>query len=260
MITKMKKLLFLAYHKDYQNFLDSLRQLGVVHIVEKQQGVLDDTQLQNDVRLLKRLAAVLKLLENQKIGKTTVVSNGDGVAERGLSVLEQIDALQNDKGKLSQLLQGYNKDKVALQIWGDFDPAGIERLKEAGHVISFYMCSESAYRTEWETAYNAIKINTISSKVYFVTVTDSSQDVDIEAEPIKLPSYSLTKLNELYNQTAQAISDNQEKLEQFAANDIPSIKAAMGKLQGEIEFSTVVLSTEQAAGEKLMILGGGIHS
>ncbi len=258
MITKMKKLLFLAYHKDYQNFLDSLRQLGVVHIVEKQQGVLDDTQLQNDVRLLKRLAAVLKLLENQKIGKTTVVSNGDGVAERGLSVLEQIDALQNDKGKLSQLLQGYNKDKVALQIWGDFDPAGIERLKEAGHVISFYMCSESAYRTEWETAYNAIKINTISSKVYFVTVTDSSQDVDIEAEPIKLPSYSLTKLNELYNQTAQAISDNQEKLEQFAANDIPSIKAAMGKLQGEIEFSKVVLSTEQAAGEKLMILEGWI--
>ena len=38
MITKMKKLTFLVYHKEYEQFLNSLRELGVVHIVEKQQG------------------------------------------------------------------------------------------------------------------------------------------------------------------------------------------------------------------------------
>ena len=38
MITKMKKLTFLVYHKEYEEFLNSLRELGVVHIVEKQQG------------------------------------------------------------------------------------------------------------------------------------------------------------------------------------------------------------------------------
>ena len=38
MITKMKKLTFLVYHKEYEAFLNSLRELGVVHIVEKQQG------------------------------------------------------------------------------------------------------------------------------------------------------------------------------------------------------------------------------
>ena len=36
MITKMKKLTFLVYHKEYEEFLNSLRELGVVHIVEKQ--------------------------------------------------------------------------------------------------------------------------------------------------------------------------------------------------------------------------------
>ena len=34
MITKMKKLTFLVYHKEYEAFLNSLRELGVVHIVE----------------------------------------------------------------------------------------------------------------------------------------------------------------------------------------------------------------------------------
>ena len=33
MITKMKKLTFLVYHKEYEEFLNSLRELGVVHIV-----------------------------------------------------------------------------------------------------------------------------------------------------------------------------------------------------------------------------------
>ena len=41
MITKMKKLTVLVYHKEYEEFLNRLRELGVVHIVEKQQGAAD---------------------------------------------------------------------------------------------------------------------------------------------------------------------------------------------------------------------------
>ena len=44
MITKMKKLTFLVYHKEYEAFLNSLRELGVVHIVEKQQGAAEKSQ------------------------------------------------------------------------------------------------------------------------------------------------------------------------------------------------------------------------
>lgn len=38
MITKMKKLTFLIYHKDYECFLQSVRDLGVVHVAEKSAG------------------------------------------------------------------------------------------------------------------------------------------------------------------------------------------------------------------------------
>lgn len=66
MITKMKKLTFLVYHKEYEDFLNSLRELGVVHIVEKQQGAAENAELQDNIRLSARLAAALKLLQNQK--------------------------------------------------------------------------------------------------------------------------------------------------------------------------------------------------
>ena len=36
MITKMKKLTFLVYHKEYEAFLAQIRELGVVHVVECQ--------------------------------------------------------------------------------------------------------------------------------------------------------------------------------------------------------------------------------
>ena len=45
MITKMKKITFLAYHKEYESFLNSLRELGVVHTVEKQRCVQETGQL-----------------------------------------------------------------------------------------------------------------------------------------------------------------------------------------------------------------------
>ena len=92
MITKMKKLTFLVYHKEYEEFLNSLRELGVVHIVEKQQGAADNTELQENIRLFNRLAATLKLLQNQKHEKNAVIATEGGTATRGMQVLDEVDA------------------------------------------------------------------------------------------------------------------------------------------------------------------------
>ena len=46
MITKMKKLTFLVYHKEYEAFLAQIREAGVVHVIERQCGEMDDTLLQ----------------------------------------------------------------------------------------------------------------------------------------------------------------------------------------------------------------------
>ena len=91
MITKMKKLTFLVYHKEYEEFLNSLRELGVVHIVEKQQGAADNTELQENIRLSNRLAATLKLLQNQKHEKNAVIATEGGTAARGIQVLDEVD-------------------------------------------------------------------------------------------------------------------------------------------------------------------------
>lgn len=252
----MKKLTFLVYHKEYEEFLNSLRELGVVHIVEKQQGAADNTELQENIRLFNRLAATLKLLQNQKHEKNAVIATEGGTAARGMQVLDEVDALQTEHGKLSQQLQSYAKEKEVLEVWGNFEPTGIQKLKDAGYIIGFYSCSEGNYKEEWETEYNAMIVNRISSKVFFVTVTKAGQEVDLDVEQAKLPAYSLSRLEALYDTTEQAIEGNEKKLVALSETDIPSLKAALKELQSQIEFSKVVLSSEQTAGDKLMLIEG----
>lgn len=254
MITKMKKLTFLVYHKEYEDFLNSLRELGVVHVVEKQQGVADNAELQESIRLSSRLAATLKLLQNLKTENPRAKTGGS--AEHGMQVLEEVDALQNEKNKLAQQLQTYAKDRDVLQVWGDFAPEGIRKLNDAGYIVGFYVCSEGNYKEEWETEYNAMVVNRVSSKVYFVTVTKVGMEVDLDVEQAKLPPYSLAQVEKKYADTEQEIVANEQKLAVIAEKDIPSLQEALTEVQNNIEFSRVVLSTEQAAGDKLMLLEG----
>ncbi|WP_420186733.1 V-type ATP synthase subunit I [Bacteroides pyogenes] len=258
MIAKMKKLTFLIYHKEYEVFLNSLRELGVVHIVEKQQGIAENAELQDNIRLSNRLLATLKMLQRQPHEKDAVVVTKGGTAARGLQVLDEVDTLQAEHGRLQMELQGYAKERAALQVWGDFEPENIRRLEKAGYVVGFYSCSERAYKEGWQNEYNAMVVNRISSKVYFITVTQKGQEIDLDVEQSKLPAYSLTHLEMLYYTTEQAINEIEKKLVLLSETETSSLEAAIKEIQSRIEFSKVVLSTEQTVGDKLKLIEGWI--
>ena len=255
MITKMKKLTFLVYHKEYETFLNGVRDLGVVHVAEKQQGVADNTELQDSIRLSGRLQMTEKLLQALKPAKSAVTETAAS-ATRGLEVLNEVDELQTEKNKLQQLLQTYQKEKAALEPWGNFEPASLSRLHDAGLTVGFYSCSESNYDDLWEETYNAMVINRLSSRVYFVTVTKNAEGVDLDAEQAKLPSCSLERVQVLCDETEQALADNEKKLKGLAEKELPSLRAALKEVNTDMEFSKVMLNTEATAGEKLMLLQG----
>ena len=236
MITKMKKLTFLVYHKEYEAFLNGVRDLGVVHVAEKQQGVADNTELQDSIRLSGRLQAAEKLLQALKPVKSAVAETPASAA-RGLEVLNEVDELQAEKNKLQQQLQVYQKEKVALEPWGNFEPASLSRLHDAGLTVGFYSCSEGNYDEIWEDTYNAMVISRLSSCVYFVTVTKNAAEIDLDAEQAKLPPYSLERVQILCDETEHALSDNEEKLKALAEKEIPSLRAALKEVNTDMEFS-----------------------
>ena len=256
MITKMKKLTFLVYHKEYDAFLYNFRDLGVVHIAEKQQGMADNSALQEKIRLSARLSATIKLLQNIKT-EEKVTDNSETVsASRGMQILDEVDELLNHKSSLQQQILAYEKELAVLEPWGDFSPESIAKLRDSGYDIGFYISTEANFNEDWIEAYNAMVINRVASKVYFITFTKTNQEIDLDVERIKLPDRSYGQTQELIQCNKEELLRQEETLHNIARKDIPSLLAARKELNGEIEFDQVVLNTEPAAGEKLMLLQG----
>ena len=256
MITKMKKLVFLVHSKEYDMFLEHLRSLGVVHVSQKQQGVIQDADLQNLVAELNRYKTVLReltphLSETEKFDpnrKTGVTTAAKAVEKYDLQVAEKLVQ--------EQTLQALNRDRAQLLPWGDFDPHSLERLKEAGYVIRFYTCPLRAFNPEWTDKYGVIEILRDKQKVNFITLTHADVEPDIDAEQVHLPSMSLSKVEEEIAKTQAAIDAMPVKMMHLATVGVPLLEKAVAELENKVDFGRVRLTGESLAADTLVLLEG----
>ena len=251
MITRMKKLTFLVFYKEYQEFLDRMGELGVLHVVQKQQGALDNAEVQEQMRLLSRYAAAIEALSK-------VASNPSENAESSepAELLAKYDQLLADKAAAEARIQLLAKDEQMLAPWGNFEPASVERLIKAGYDINFFACATRLYKEEWESEYHAITIRADKSKVYFITVTAPGTEISIEAELCRLPQISLESLTREIEELKTKCADLDKQITAFADTHLAHFKAAHEALQSDINFSKVALSADSVADNKLMLLQG----
>lgn len=253
MIAKMKKLTFLVYHKEYDAFLKSIRDLGVVHVATKAQGSAENAALQESIRLSARYTAAIKMLQGLNV-QPAAAHTGD--AGKGTEALAEIEDVQQQIQQVAHKLQAVEKELVQLEPWGDFDPKSVVRLRDAGYQIDFYICSDKQFKEEWVDLYNATEINHVGSKLYFVTVMPKGENIDLEVETAKLPDCSLSDLHVRKENLAKQSEALQVRLKDLAASVVPDLQAAQAQVHSQIEFSKVVLNTDSLADNKLMLLQG----
>jgi V/A-type H+-transporting ATPase subunit I len=266
MITKMKKLSFLIHSKEYDRFLEQLRSLGVVHVIQKQQGAVQDAALQDDINLLSRCKNALKVLEGLKGDGSVCAPEPELGAQTEPSplcpgpekVLERYDILEAEKLVQEQTLQALNRDRAQLLPWGDFDPHNVQRLEQAGYKLRFFTCPLRAYKPEWEQEYNAIEIMRDKQKVNFVTLTHTGTHVDIDAERVHLPAMSLASVDADIAKTQAAIDAVPVKMAKLASVGVPVLQDAVKDLDNKIDFGRVKLTGEKLADDHLLLLEGWI--
>ena len=258
MITKMKKLTFLIHNGEYEQFLEHLRSLGVVHVIRKQQGAVQDTALNEDIALLTRCKTALR--ELGAIGDSPLLHISENVQKGTVpnctKVLEQYDLLEAEKVVQDQVLQVLTRDRAQLLPWGDFDPKSVDRLAEAGYRIRFYSCPLRAFRDEWVQPYGVVEILRDKQKVNFVTVTHADVVPDIDAEQVTLPKMSLSAIDADIAKTQQTIESIPEKRAQLAVVGVPVLEKAIVDLENRIDFSQVRLNGEKLADDHLLLLEG----
>lgn len=254
MITKMKKISFLAFHKGYEEFLEHLRNLGIVHVVEKQEGVLSDESLQESVRLMQRYQNAMD--ELQKLADKQVKAGAERKsAEEILAVYEKYVA---NKQVLEQKLQSLNRDAQQLQVWGDFSGESIQRLNRAGYVIKFFTSPLKSFKQEWVDEYNAIEIYSDKQKICFVTITPLNKVVDIDAEFCQLPESSLSEIESETAKVEQLLKENLQTAQSVAGYTEEVLSEAKAALDSSINFGKVKLSGESVVADKLILLEGWV--
>ncbi|HTN68987.1 MAG TPA: V-type ATPase 116kDa subunit family protein [Dysgonamonadaceae bacterium] len=252
----MRKFSFLIYHNDYNLFLQDLRDLGLIHVAHQDKELGDDDELNDYLRSLKELQEAKKRLESAAREAEEEIPPSAANVDLGYKIPQMIEEIEERIEKLNQQIQVSSKEHENLLPWGNFDPDDIKKLKQSGYKISFFSLQKSAYNPEWEDSYNAIVINDKSSRLHFVTITDKENiEEEMGLESIELPDVSLKDLSALIESLKLKLNDEENKLINLSV-DIPSIDAAIADLESQISLKKVVLSTNQVADNKLMLMQG----
>ncbi|WP_455638742.1 V-type ATP synthase subunit I [Parabacteroides sp.] len=255
MIVKMSKYAFMVYHKEYDAFLAQLRDLGVVHVKEKN-SILDNEQLQDILATRKRINQLMRFFKTLHAQDLPLSPARELDKKDGLKLLQKIEDLQDKKVQLLAVKASMEKDIAYMEIWGDFSWANFNRLKKAGYDITFWTCPTAKYEPKWGDEYNAVLINNFQSVTYFVTITKEGTVIDIDAERPKMPDRGLQKLNARYNMLLDEIKALDNQMKKLAAEDYNTLDLFDKNLQNEFNLSNTLVQTDREAGDKLMLLEG----
>ncbi|MGN0258042.1 MAG: V-type ATP synthase subunit I [Bacteroides sp.] len=251
MITRMEKLTFLIYHKAYETFLDQIRELGVVHIVEKQRGEPDAGLQQAFLKRSQYKSMLQKMDALAEKQHDAHIYNKEKDSE---ALVKEYEALQNRIMELQQQIPAISKEIDQMEVWGEFDWARLKQLEQAGWLIRFYNCSEKDFREEW--ADQVVVVRRESGHIYFVSV--SHELMDLGLEPLRLPASSLSQLVQKLEDAKQALTDVQVTLKQFCQKYYNTLAEASVRLQNDIDLMQVRLSSEALAEGAVVLLEGWV--
>ena len=242
MISKMNKLSFLIYYKEYEMFLEKLRELGVVHI-EKREGAEMNANLQ---AFMQKRTAYQSLLKSMTLAAASF--EGKATAQSDLTIEEVVDSYETQQEHIQALnmqLPVLDKEIDAMEVWGEFDWNVIDRLKANGWQMQFYCCPEKSFDETWTDEYNATIINRRGGQSYFVTVNQIP--VELEAEVVRLPKQRLSELVREQEELKASIQKANDDLDLFCVNNIPVVEKALDTLESDINLMEV----EQLGGERM---------
>lgn len=254
MIAKMKKLTFLIYHKEYEAFLKELQELGVLHVQTAQEGFMEsDSRLDQKMRQVNHLHEII-----ESLSVVELKNDNDGDAKNAEVYVSKIDELTDALHVHELDIQKLRKDVENLAPWGDFSPEKVKGLQAIGYGMNFYICQAKDFKAEWEELYNAMPINEVKGRIYFVTVTPANVQPDIDAEQLQCPRISLGALQQQIEEEEQTCVQLKDELSAIGRQHLSDLRALENKWRSSLAFDEVVLGTEHAAGDKLMVLQGWI--
>ena len=257
MIKKMKKFLFLVTSKEYEQFIESIRTIGVVHVDELQKGATSD-ELQSALSLAERYKKVLAALD---FAAKTYTAENPGVTldvdtSSATALVAYVEKLEEEELACRHKLDDVEKNIATLTPWGEFDWKNIRSLESQGYTTSFYVCSSKSFKKEWEDNYFATRVNDVDGKTYFMTF--SKEKPEITAEALVMPERKLSEYKEEKHrlEAEEALIHDRMLLVEQKYKDVVLVGQTAN--ENDVSLSKVHLSHESIADDAVRLLVGWV--
>lgn len=286
MIVPMRKLSLLIFHKDYQNFLEELRDKGVVHIHENKKRSAEDEELKQKFVIVKRIGEVLKqlskripetgetldeLLErwSQAIEPTEKMAFYHKVFYPGEKLTEQSEvseldllAFLEDQFKrmehIDQQIASLKKDGVVYVPWGDLPRERMNGLQNAGWDLRFFTVPDRKFQSEWEERYNAFVVNLEKGQTYFVTVLPQGTKEYPEADMVHFPQMSAAEIRQEVDRLKAEKNGVSENLTKIASFSVEYLKDLRVRIYEDTDVLKVKDASQALLEDKVIALEGWV--
>ena len=255
MITPMTKLTMLIYHRDYNQFLNELREHGVVHVHAKKQ-TLQDEVMKAKMAEMKHVSNTIKLLE--KDHKTTSQQDNKSIDLNNAELLAFIDSKFAEIDSIQQQIASLQKDDNAYNVWGDFPEDDIKKIQSNNWDLRFFTVPNSKYDEKWEQEFNAFLINEISGFKYFTTLTSKGKEVNIDAERYHFPSMSKSEITAQIEELKNKMEEIRQYLKEVSADAIAKLNDYKIAVKEDADFYKVSEAAHKLADDKIMMLEGWV--
>lgn len=237
MIEKMKVAYIVAQATHKTELLDTLRELGILHLAEKKEP---DSALTERFFALSHLLLELKDYATEK-AETKKLSD----EEFDTLYQETAEALKR-KNELKEKLAAAQLAAERLKPWGDFDPAAVEELRQSGLDFHFYRLEKKPYQLLQER--EDIRYIRLASVEKLETVAVlGALDSSIPASEFVLPEKGISQC-EQETAACEAELRSCETTLQKAAGYLQSYSEQLVKTQNAAEYSAVSATVENEDG------------
>jgi V/A-type H+-transporting ATPase subunit I len=250
MIESMKKVSLLVYHKEYDHILDKLRDLGVLHVEVGQ----SELSMENSAKMarINHLKNLIGEMEARRIAEIVEPKITDGE-----ELIKLIEDRSFESNKLYQDILSLEKERDSLLPWGNFNPASIQGIKNAGYQLQFFICEEKNWDESWLEIADIELVSQENGELYLMSVS--------KGEKLTHPNLDEVKLEHPYLFFESQINEKQKELDQIHAElDEISLYAnkvlqqTIDQIESEIDYTKVFQSGEKVAEDKLIVLTGWV--
>ena len=250
MIKKMTKYSFVIFHREVEDFLKNLQEIGVVDVT-RQKRAIDSYSMEKfeEIARYNAAASALKRLKDEAMAKGIQIPSAKPAAENLLVHYVDMNAR---KDQLKSRIASLKAEYADALPWGTFTQENLDNIAKLGLSPYFYSVSAQKYNKEWESHYPIHILNEYSRKIYFAVLQEGIGKPEL---PVSDSSFPAISADVLKGELDKALEDAAAVEEQLLSltNCIEDISAEKDLLFNNLDLYLANEASVKKADETIVI-------